>query len=172
MWMSKACTAADVLVTITVGAVDRPVAEAAVGWMIALGHHMRVKDGLVRTGQWNERSQIHGPRIARPHAWASSAWAASRARPSSLLRGFGMNQPLAFDPFAKPEIAARQSASRLVSRWTNCSKQADFVSIHCPLDRKTRGLIGARELALMKPDAFCSTPRAAASWMRTPFSTR
>ena len=32
--------------------------------------------------------------------------------------------------------------------------EADFVSIHCPLTRETRGLIGRRELALMKPDAY------------------
>ena len=30
---------------------------------------------------------------------------------------------------------------------------ADIVSIHCPLTPRTRGLIGARELALMKPSA-------------------
>ena len=56
----KACTASDVLVTITTGAVDRPVAEATVGWMIALTHHMRVKDRLLRTGQWDERSKFMG----------------------------------------------------------------------------------------------------------------
>src|SRR6185295_6640138 len=33
-------------------------------------------------------------------------------------------------------------------------KQSDFVSIHCPLTEKTRGLIGAPELALMRPDAY------------------
>ena len=32
--------------------------------------------------------------------------------------------------------------------------EADFVSIHCPLTEDTRNLIGARELALMKPDAY------------------
>lgn len=32
-------------------------------------------------------------------------------------------------------------------------KSADIVSIHCPLTPRTRGLIGARELALMKPSA-------------------
>ena len=32
--------------------------------------------------------------------------------------------------------------------------QADIVSIHCPLNERTRGLIGARELALMKPSAY------------------
>jgi glycerate dehydrogenase len=31
---------------------------------------------------------------------------------------------------------------------------ADVVSLHCPLTPDTRGLIGARELALMKPDAL------------------
>ncbi len=56
----KACTDANVLVTITVGAVDRPVAEATVGWMIALSHNMLAKDALVRTGQWNERAKYMG----------------------------------------------------------------------------------------------------------------
>ena len=32
--------------------------------------------------------------------------------------------------------------------------EADFVSIHCPLTSETRGLIGRRELALMKADAY------------------
>jgi len=33
-------------------------------------------------------------------------------------------------------------------------RQADIVSIHIPLTPKSRGLIGARELALMKPSGF------------------
>ncbi len=57
----EACTQADVVVFITAGAVDRSVAEATVGWMIALTHHFRVKDQLVRTGRWDERSELHGP---------------------------------------------------------------------------------------------------------------
>src|SRR4029077_21099989 len=56
----KACTAADVLVTITTGAVDRSVAEATVAWMIALSHNMHIKDRLVRSGQWDERSKYMG----------------------------------------------------------------------------------------------------------------
>src|SRR5215212_7580027 len=43
-----ACTDADVLVYITAGAVDRSVAEAVIGWMIGLTHHMLIKDKLLR----------------------------------------------------------------------------------------------------------------------------
>jgi glycerate dehydrogenase len=32
--------------------------------------------------------------------------------------------------------------------------RSDIVSLHCPLDDSTRGLIGARELKLMKSDAL------------------
>lgn len=69
-----------------------------------------------------------------------------------LLRGFGMKQPLAFDPFANEEMAAK-SGARLVN-LEELLRESDFVSIHCPLTEKTRGLIGARELALMKADAY------------------
>ena len=69
-----------------------------------------------------------------------------------LLRGFGMNPPLAYDPFVAPETVA-QSGVRLVG-LEELLREADFVSIHCPLNDKTRGLIGARELAWMKPGAY------------------
>jgi len=32
--------------------------------------------------------------------------------------------------------------------------RSDFVSIHCPLNDQTRGLIGAKELAMMKPTSY------------------
>ncbi|MSU64281.1 MAG: hydroxyacid dehydrogenase [Pedosphaera sp.] len=147
----NACTAADVLVTITAGAVDRPVAEATIGWMIALSHNMRIKDGLLRTGQWDERSKYMG-RELRDRTLGVVGLGGIARKTIELLRGFGMNQPLAFDPFLSAEKAAEQGV-QLVS-LEELFRQADFVSIHCPLTETTRGLIGARELALMKPDAY------------------
>lgn len=146
-----ACTAADVLVTITVGAVDRPVAEATVGWMIALSHNVLIKDRLVRTGQWDERSKYMG-RELRERTLGVIGLGGIARKTIELLRGFGMQPPLAFDPFASAEAAA-QLGVRLVT-LEELLRQSDFVSIHCPLTEKTRGLIGARELALMKPDAY------------------
>lgn len=147
----KACTAADVLVTITTGAVDRSVAESTIGWMIALTHHFRIKDKLVRTGQWDERSKFMG-RELRDRTLGVIGLGGIARKTIELLGGFGMKQPLAFDPFLTEE-AALKAGARLVG-LDELLAQADFVSIHCPLTEKTRGLIGARELALMKPDAY------------------
>jgi phosphoglycerate dehydrogenase-like enzyme len=147
----KACTAADVVVTITTGAVDRSVAEATIGWMLALSHNMRAKDKLVRTGQWDERSK-HMGRELRDRTLGVIGLGGIARKAIELLRGFGMSQPLAFDPFVSHEMAASLDV-RLVS-LEELLEQADFVSIHCPLTEKTRNLIGARQLALMKPDAY------------------
>jgi len=147
----KACTAADVLVTITTGAVDRSVAEATIGWMIALCHNLRIKDNLVRTGQWDQRSRFMG-RELRDRTLGVIGLGGIARKTIALLGGFGMNQPLAFDPYATQDTALKVGA-RLVP-LAELLRQADFVSIHCPLNDETRGLIGARELALMKPDAY------------------
>ncbi len=147
----KACTAAAVLVTITTGAVDRPVAEATIGWMIALSHNLRIKDRLVRTGQWDERSKYMGCELrARTLGVIGLGGIARKA--IELLRSFEMKPPIAFDPFADKAMASALGV-RLVS-LEELLREADFVSIHCPLTEKTRGLIGARELGLMRPDAY------------------
>ena len=53
-------------------------------------------------------------------------------------------------------VANRPAAARLPDRidLQELLPQADVLSLHCPLNAATRNLIGARELALMKPDAL------------------
>jgi len=147
----KACTASDVLVTITVGAVDRSVAEATIGWMIALSHNARIKDNLVRNGKWDERSK-HMGRELRDRTLGVIGLGGIARQTIELLRGFGMKQPLAFDPFLDDATALARGARRV--SLEGLLSQSDFVSIHCPLTETTRGLIGQRQLELMKPDAY------------------
>ncbi len=147
----QACSDADVLVTITTGAVDRPVAEATIGWMIALSHNTLIKDKLVRAGHWDERSK-HMGRELRDRTLGVIGLGGIARKTIELLDCFGMEQALAYDPFASNETAAKAGA-RLVT-LEELLKKADFVSVHCPLTEKTRGLIGARELAMMRPDAY------------------
>jgi phosphoglycerate dehydrogenase-like enzyme len=147
----KACTEADVVVFITAGAVDRPVAEACVGWMIGLTHHMRAKDNLVRTGRWDDRSKFMG-RELRDRTLGVIGLGGIAKGLLNLLKGWGMNPPIAFDPFITP-ADAKAIGVHLVS-LEELLKTADFVSIHCPLTEKTRGLIGRNELAMMKREAY------------------
>jgi glycerate dehydrogenase len=63
-----------------------------------------------------------------------------------IAEAFGMRVIIA-DRLGAPPQAGRVSLDVLLA-------SADIVSLHCPLNDATRGLIGARELALMKPDAL------------------
>jgi phosphoglycerate dehydrogenase-like enzyme len=146
-----ACTEADVLVFITAGAVDRPVAEAVVGWMIALTHNVLVKDRLVREGNWDDRSQYMG-RELRDRTLGVIGLGGIARKLLEMLNGWGMNPPLAFDPFL--ESADAEKLGVKLASLDELLKSSDFVSIHCPLTNETRGVIGARELSLMKPDSY------------------
>ena len=146
-----ACTQADVAVMIAAGAVDRSVAEATVGWMIALGHHLRVKDRLVRSGQWEQRTAYMGTELRDRQLGVIGLGGIARAT-IELLRPFGMQPTRAYDPFADPAVASRVGIELVA--LDELLQTADFVSIHCPLNPQTRGLIGRRELALMKPTAY------------------
>ncbi len=146
-----ACTEADVLAFITAGAVDRSVAEATVGWMIALSHHTLIKDRLVRAGDWDARTRYMGSEL-RDHTFGSVGLGGIARETIRLLSIFGMKQPLAFDPYVDPATAEALGV-KLVG-LDELLAEADFVSLHCPLTEKTRNLIGARELSLMKPTAY------------------
>ncbi len=146
-----ACTAARVLVTITPGAVDRTVAEATIAWMLALTHNLLQKDRLVRTGAWNDRSHHMGCEL-RDRTLGVVGLGGIGRKLIELLHGFGMRPPIAYDPFLPPD-----AVSALGVRPVGLEEllaTADFVSLHCPLNEQTRNLIGAKELALMKPDAY------------------
>ncbi len=146
-----ACTRADVVLYITAGAVNRSVAEATIGWMIALTHHTLVKDRLVRQLQWNERAKYMGKDL-RGRTFGAVGLGGIARETLRLLAPFGMDPPIAHDPFVA-QAAAREIGVELVD-LPELMKRADFVSIHCPLTDQTRGLIGQKELALMKPTAY------------------
>lgn len=146
-----ACTDNDVLAMITAGAVDRPVAEATIGWMLALTHRMLAKDRLVRTNRWDDRSKYMGCELRDRTLGVIGLGGIGRTL-VSLLHGFGMQQPIAFDPFIPRQVFA-DLGIRSVG-LEELLRTADFVSVHCPLNEQTRGLIGAGQFQLMKRDAY------------------
>jgi phosphoglycerate dehydrogenase-like enzyme len=146
-----ACTEAGVALFITSGAVNYSVAEAILGWMLALGHHSRQKDRLTREGKWQERSLWMGSELRRKTIGLIGLGGIGGAL-TELLKSFQTAALLAFDPFVAPERAAA-----LNTRLTDLNellRASDYVVVTCPLNEQTRGLLGANELALMKPQAY------------------
>lgn len=146
-----ACTDADVAFFITGGAVDRPVAEATVGWMIGLSHHVRIKDRLTREGRWDDRKDFMGSEL-RDRTLGIIGFGGIARELVRLLSSFGMERPLIYDPYIDSEAARKAGVEKV--ELNALLKESDFVSIHCPLTEATRNLISERELSLMKPSAY------------------
>jgi phosphoglycerate dehydrogenase-like enzyme len=145
-----ACTERDVVLTIARGAVDRSVAEATVAWMLALSHRIKAKDRLVREMRWNDRSQFMGWELRGRTLGIVGCGGIAREL-LRLLSVFGMDPPLIFDPYVTPETAAALGARKV--QLDELLREADFVSLHCPLNDETRGLIGTREFGRMRSSA-------------------
>lgn len=146
-----ACTEANVLAMITSGAVDHPMAEATVAWMLALTHHVSAKDRLVRTGRWHERSQYMGCEL-RDRALGIIGFGGIGRALVKMLAGFRMAQPIVYDPLVSPRVI--EDLGCRAASLDELLAEADFVSLHCPLNDTTRGLVGRRELGLMKRSAY------------------
>ncbi|MFI2778713.1 D-2-hydroxyacid dehydrogenase family protein [Streptomyces sp. ALB3] len=82
------------------------------------------------------------------------------ARVAAVGRAFGMDV-LAWSENLTPERAEEAGAALAVSK-DELLETSDFVSVHLVLSERTRGLLGARELGLMRPTSYLvNTSRAA-----------
>ena len=146
-----ACTEAGVLLCITKGAVDYSMAEATLGYMLALSHRMGIKDRLVRSDRWQERGFHMGTEL-RERTLGIIGLGGIGKKLVELIATFGMAPVLAFDPFLTSDEASRLGVPKV--DLETLLRKSDFVSVNCPLTDSTRNLIGAKELGYMKQDAF------------------
>jgi glycerate dehydrogenase len=65
-----------------------------------------------------------------------------------MASSFGMNVMVSARPRTPPPHPAGRRP------FDEVLKSADFLTLHCPLTPESRGLVGERELALMRPSAF------------------
>jgi phosphoglycerate dehydrogenase-like enzyme len=154
-----ACTESGIAVYITPGGVVRPVAESIVLLVLALSHNLLSKDRLVRKGRWAESTRPLG-REPRGRIVGTIGLGNIASETIRLLKPFDVARFLAFDPYIQPERATRLGVESVP--LDELLRQSDFVLVNCPLTPQTRGLMSAREFALMKPDSvFVNTARGA-----------
>jgi lactate dehydrogenase-like 2-hydroxyacid dehydrogenase len=136
-----------VMVTHTPGVLHEATADLAFGLLLAARRRIAEADRWVRAGQWDEirldtmlGQDVHGITLGIIGLGEIGRAMARRAR------GFGMTVV----------HHSRTQSDHELSRWVPLDellRVSDAVSIHVPISEETRGLIGARELALMKPTA-------------------
>ncbi len=146
-----ACTANDIAVYITPAGVVQPMAESIVLFVLALSHNLVWKDRLVREGRWAESTRRLG-RQPRERTVGTVGLGNIAGEAIHLLRNFNVGRFLAFDPFVTQEKADQLGV--MLTSLDDLLAQSDYVLINCPLTPQTRGLVGARELALMKSTAY------------------
>jgi D-3-phosphoglycerate dehydrogenase len=145
-----ACTRNGVLVTIAPDGVRRPVAVNVITFILVLAQKLFVKDRITREGRWAEKINHMGMGLTGRTLGAIGLGNIG-AEVFRLAPAFGMRH-IACDPYVDP-AKARALGVELVALDT-LLRTADFVCVMCPLNDETRGMIGARELGLMKPTAY------------------
>ncbi len=149
-----ACTAAGVLVVNQSGGNAHSVAEHALGMMLTLSKRIIEADRALRRDAKVNRNALIGTEVQGKTIGIVGIGNVGR-RIAELCKGlFGM-KVLAYDPYlSATEIAAR-GAEKV--ELDDLLRRADYVSINCPLTKDNRGMIGAREFALMRPHAYFIT---------------
>ena len=154
-----ACTERGVAVGNTPGVLTDATADLAFALLMAVARRLPEAREFVLAGRWKTWDpslllgrDVHGATLGIFGLGQIGQAMAKRAR------GFGMR--IVYFDKPKPSVEEQLGVARLEK--DELLREADFVSLHVPLSPKTRHLIGAPELALMKPTAvLINTSRGA-----------
>ena len=136
-----------IVVTVTPGANAVSVAELVVGLLLALARQLPSAAAATRSGAWPRLSglTLEGKTIGLLGLGATGKQVARR------LRGFDC-RILAHDPFADVEWAGRYEVELLGLEAVLA--EADFLSLHLPLNPQTRHMVSREFIGRMKPGAY------------------
>jgi D-3-phosphoglycerate dehydrogenase len=124
-------------------------AEHTIALLMSLARRVPAADAVMKAGGW-DRNKFVGTQITGKTLGVIGLGRIGREVAQRAL-GLQMNV-LAFDPFVTPQKAAEMgyTATATISEML---PMVDFLTIHVPLTDETKSLIGASELAKMKPTA-------------------
>ncbi|HZD25615.1 MAG TPA: hydroxyacid dehydrogenase [Alphaproteobacteria bacterium] len=127
------------------------VAEHALFFMLALAKRARVYDREVRAGNWNIRFDLPAFDLAgRKVLILGFGRIGRRLVPRCLAMGM---EVLVHDPYVLQDGIVTAGATP-VPDWRAALPEVDFLSVNCPKNPETDGMVGKAELAAMKPTAF------------------
>jgi glyoxylate reductase len=153
-----ACTARGIRVAHTPGVLAETTADLAFALLMAAARRIPESERFLRAGQWQTWSPmlLTGPDI---HHATLGIVGLGRIGYEVARRARGFDMRILYTNRTPNEAAERDLGAVRVDLDTLLA-ESDFVSVHTPLTPETRHLIGAPELAKMKPSAvFVNTAR-------------
>lgn len=123
-------------------------AELAIAHMFSLSRHLPQADASVKAGEW-KRSAYVGAEISGKTLGIIGYGTIGRIV-ANRARGLKM-RVLGFDPFVTREMFAEDGVE--CCDLDTLLGEVDYLTLHCPKNEKTRGLINAEAIARMKPGA-------------------
>jgi phosphoglycerate dehydrogenase-like enzyme len=148
----KACTNRGIPVGNTPGAMTDATADLTMSLLLAAARRLPESSRDAREGRWQ--------------TWSPTGWLGADLRGATLgiiglgkigravaerARGFGLRL-IYWEPTPGPENEAAVGAKYVA--FDELMSSSDFVTLHCPLNESTRGLIGESALRKMKPSAI------------------
>ena len=142
-----------ILLTNTPDVLTDTTADLGFTLLVSAARRVPELDAFVKAGHWRKGigeehfgTDIHGRTLGIVGAGRIGAAIAKRGH-------FGFDMPILYTAnSAKPELEEQMGAQRRA--LDDLLKEADFVCLVVPLSAATEGLIGARELGLMKSSAI------------------
>jgi phosphoglycerate dehydrogenase-like enzyme len=145
-----ACTANDVAVFNAPDTLTHSTASAALTLLLALAKKLPQQEKLVRTGRWDRQAEFFGDDLTGK-TLGIIGLGKTGSELARLVAPFQMRL-LAFSPSADP-LHAESLGVELVD-LNSLLRASDFVSLHCRLETRTRGMLGLREFELLKSTAY------------------
>lgn len=149
-----ACTQAGVLVVCQTGGNKEAVAEHVLGMLLTLSKRIVEADRVMRRDGIADRNDFIG-NDAFGKTIGIVGLGNVGTRVAELCRLLLRMRVIACDPYLTAADIAARGAEK--AELGDLLRQSDFVSINCPLTAETRGMIGAREFAAMRPHAYFIT---------------
>ena len=150
-----ACSRHGVVVTNTPGASTTSVAELTIALLLAVARHVALTDRKVREGVWYHRLGFE----LRGKVLGVVGLGLIGSEVARIGKAFGM-EVIAWSFRNDPARAAALGVEMVA--LDDLLRRADAVTIHVRNSAEARGLIGRREIDLMKPSAvLVNTARAA-----------
>jgi D-3-phosphoglycerate dehydrogenase len=143
-----AATERGIVVLNTPDANTTTTAELTLAHLLSLSRHLQQADRSVRAGEWEPRNFV-GTELAGKTIGVIGFGTIGRIVARRCL-AFKM-RVLAFDPYVVAEVIRETGAEPI--ELDSLLADADYVTLHCPLNETTHNLLNSSRFSTMKPGA-------------------